>query len=1011
MEETPKRPVHSQPTQVGTATAVSNSGDNARVDQTIVPPSRSDRTSLPLQSDETILISDGGKTRQTGLTGGGEWSGGAGDAEPELQPGTVLAHRYEILSRLGTGGMGSVYKAQDKELDGLVALKVIRPEMARNATIVDRFKQEIRLSHKVTHRNVVRMYDLSEDAGMRFITMELVAGRDLRSILEERGKLPPDESVDVLEQLCVALQATHTVGILHRDLKPQNIMREDNGRIVLMDFGLARAMDSTGGLTQTGALMGTLDYMSPEQALGKKLDQRSDIFTFGLIGYELLTGAMPFRAESAIASLLNRTQQRATPVTDLDKTIPARLSDIIAKCLDKDPENRYQKADELAADLRVLHEKSTSPGAADTPALTQKSRFQLLWPRIAIIGLLVAAIGVGLALLVNRGKQQAKPVAHVPISVLVGDFANHTGDEVLDNTLEPMLGLALEGASFISSYNRAEARKQAQKLPHPTGKLDEQSARLVAMNQGVNAVITGEINLQGGQYNISATAVDAVSGKVLARSDVTVGNKQDIVNSLPKLAAPIREGLGDTTPESVQFDEVSGGFVAGSLEAVHEDALGVDEQFAGNYPEAFNSFQKAAQYDPNFARAYTGMAAMANNLGRTGDAVNYMKLAMQHVDRMTERERYRNRGLFYLITEDWQDCAQQYEQLLAHYPSDRVSYNNLASCYTELRNAPKALDAARRAVDIVHMGVGQRLNLAFIEAFAEDFAASEKDAQTALGMNPKAPQGYLVLGEVELGQGQLDKAADSYHKLETLGPASASTATAGLADLSAYQGKYGDAARILAQGVAADEAAKDKDSAARKYAALANVEELQGNHAAAISDSGKALANSQSVQIEFLAARTYADAGDLANAQKLAAKLSAATTNESQAYGKIIAGLIALKKKDANEAIRQIKAANNLLDTWIGRYDLGRADIDAGSFTEADAVFDECVKRRGEAIELFMDNVPTYAFFPPVYYYQGRAREGMKSSGSADFYKSYLSIRGQSSEDPLVADIRRRIGS
>jgi tetratricopeptide (TPR) repeat protein len=301
------------------------------------------------------------------------------------------------------------------------------------------------------------------------------------------------------------------------------------------------------------------------------------------------------------------------------------------------------------------------------------------------------------------------------------------------------------------------------------------------------------------------------------------------------------------------------------------------------------------------------------------------------------------------------------------------------------------------------------LNLGYIEAFAGDFADSEKEAHTALGINPKAAQGYLVLAEALIGQAQIDKAAEAYRQLQSLG--AASTATAGLADLAAYQGKYAEAARLLTQGAAADLAGKDLDSAARKYAALGNIEELQGNHAAALADTGKALENSKATPIEFLAARTYVDAGDIPKAQKLAASLSSSTTSESQAYGKIIAGLIALKRKDANEAVRQITSANNLLDTWIGRYDLGRAHLEAGAFTEADADFDECANRRGEAIELFLDNVPTYAWFPPVYYYQGRAREGMKSAGFADFYKTYLGIRGQSPDDPLVADIHRRIGN
>jgi tetratricopeptide (TPR) repeat protein len=635
---------------------------------------------------------------------------------------------------------------------------------------------------------------------------------------------------------------------------------------------------------------------------------------------------------------------------------------------------------------------------------------ELPWLRLAISGVLIAAIAAGVSWYVIRRQQAAKSANHVPVTVLVGDFANHTGDPLLDGTLEPMLGEALEGASFINVYSRGDARKLAMKLPNPTDKLDEQSARLVAVNQSVNVVVTGDISLRGDEYDISAIALDAVSGKTLAKADVSVTKKQEILKSLPKLAAPIRKVLGDTTPASVQFDEVSGGFTAASLEAVHEDALGVDEEFAGKYQEAFDSFQKAAELDPKFARPYTGMAVMAQNLGKPGDAVKYMKLAMQNVDSMTERERYRDRGMYYVIAGDWQNCVKENTQLVTHFPADRVGQWNLASCYAQLRNAPKALEAAQQSVAIVPKGVGPRVNLSFISSFAGDFAAGEKEALAALAINPSATQGLLVLAEAQLGEGEIDKATDSYHRLEKIGALPASTAASALADLDAYQGKYADAAAILANGATADLAAKNTDNAARKYAALGNIEEIQGKRAPAVSDIDKALANSQSIQIRFLAASTYVDAGELAKAQKLSTSLSSELASEPQAYGKIVNGMIALKRKDANEAVRQITAANNLLDTWIGHFDLGRAYLEAGAFTEADAEFDQCMKRRGEAIELFLDNVPTYAYFPPVYYYQGLAREGMKSNSFADLYKTYLSIRGQSTEDPLVADIRRRLG-
>ena len=203
----------------------------------------------------------------------------------------------------------------------------------------------------------------------------------------------------------------------------------------------------------------------------------------------------------------------------------------------------------------------------------------------------------------------------------------------------------------------------------------------------------------------------------------------------------------------MQFDEVSGGFKAASLEAVHQEGLAIDEQFAGKFQEAFDSFQKAVQMDPKFARPYTGMAAMAQNLGRPGDAVKYMKLAMQHMDSMTERERYRNRGMYYSFTGDWQNCVQEYTQLVTHFPADRVGQWNLGSCYAQLRNAPKALEAAQHAVEIVPKGVAQRLNLSFISSFAGDFAAGEKAARAGLAINPSAAQGFLVLAEAATWRG------------------------------------------------------------------------------------------------------------------------------------------------------------------------------------------------------------------------------------------------------------------
>jgi serine/threonine protein kinase len=238
-----------------------------------------------------------------------------------LQAGALLGQRYLILSLLGQGGMGAVYKAHDRTLGRDIALKVIRPDFAANPEVLHRFKQEIILARQVTHRNVVRIYDLGEADGVQFITMEYVEGDTLRGCLRERSKLPPTEAVAIMRQMLAGLGAVHEQGILHRDLKPGNVMIDPAGRLVLMDFGLARALQSD-GMTQSGAVIGTMEYMSPEQATGVALDARSDLFTAGLIFYELLTGVRPYEAESAIASLVKRTRERATPASDIEQTVP-----------------------------------------------------------------------------------------------------------------------------------------------------------------------------------------------------------------------------------------------------------------------------------------------------------------------------------------------------------------------------------------------------------------------------------------------------------------------------------------------------------------------------------------------------------------------------------------------------------------------------------------------------------------------------------------------------------------
>src|SRR5580765_5407620 len=926
----------------------------------------------------------------------------------ELAPGSVLGQRYEILALLGQGGMGAVYKARDSELDRMVALKIIRPELARNPEILQRFKHELILARQVTHRNVIRIFDLGQAAGHKYITMEYLDGRDLRLVLREKGKLPPEEAAKIILQICRALEAAHAEGVIHRDLKPQNIMLDANGRAYVMDFGIARSAYLP-GMTQTGALVGTPEYMSPEQAKGEKLDERSDLFSLGAILYELVIGQSPYFSDTPLATLWKRIQEKAKPLDEVDPTIPKSFSDIVAKALEIEPQNRFSSASEFAQNLEAW--LGISPSMIGTMAGQLAPPLQLqkpLWKytAIAAIVLLLTVAGLGLPRKFLPGS--AKKVVPAPVSVLVADFTNHTGDPIFDETLEPMFNFALEGASFVDAFNRGSARKLAGQLPNPTDKLDEQSARLVAVSQDISAVVVGELSRHGDQYSLSATALEARSGNVIAKSEVTAANKDQVLLVIPKLAAPLRKALGDNTPESVQLQAAGGAFTAASLEAVHQYGIAMEQQFAGKMQDALQSFSKAVELDPNFARAYSGISAAYGNLGRPTESEKYAKLAMQHIDRMTERERYRVRGLYYLDGGKWQKCVEEYGELVKRYPGDNIGHTNLSICYSQLRNWPNAIEEARRDVDLHHDASG-RANLSLFSSYAGDFQTGEHEARQLQKSMPAFEYGYIALAFAQTGQGQFAQASETYQKLKPVSAPGASTATAGLADLALYQGRFAEAVRILERGAADDLAAKGSDGAADKFTALAYVQLLQGQKREAAATAEKALAASQAVKVRFLAARIFLEAGELPKAEKLAASLASEIEPEPQAYSKIISGLIERKRGNAGEAIKNISGANNQMDTWIGRFELGRTYVEAGAFAEATSELDRCIARRGETLALFLDEVPTSGYFPPVFYYQARAQEGLGSAAAAESYRKFISTLEKGDSYELVQDAKKRL--
>ncbi len=973
-----------------------------------LPPTPAAVKAAPVATVTPPPVAPSGPTDDSNVPTAGPWAalGAAPDSDH-----VDFGPRYRIDRMLGEGGMGAVYKAWDKELERPVALKLIRPGLAQDPGVAQRFKQELLLASKISHKNILRIHDLGEAAGVKFISMAFVEGEDLHQLLTRHGKLELDHAIKIAKQLCSALDAAHNEGVVHRDFKPQNILLDKNENVYVSDFGLAKSLEHDTGMTKSGEFLGTPRYMAPEQVQGGKIDHRADLYALGLIIYEMVTGDVPFHADTTLQLMYKRVHEAPKSPKTINPDLPDWIVRVIMKCIERDPELRYQRAGEILHDLETGTAPKSHYGTVRIALPSGGFEIRRLW--LAVAAIIVAAAAViavpGVRHRIFGGAAESSG-PHKPVSILVGDFTNHTGDPVLDGTVEPMLNKALEGASFITAYSREFARKEAEKLPKPSSKLDEQSARLVAIKLGVNAVITGDITLRGGKYEVSAIVLDANSGNALSDTNISVSNKQDILHDLPKLAAPIRKALGDATPPSAQLAAVRGSFSAASLEVVHYETMGIEQQSEGKYQEAFDSFSKASQLDPNDPGPYSGLAAMAANLGNRADAEKYMKLTLQHEDRMTERERYRYRGLYYYSVGDWQKCVEEFTQLVDRYPSDRAGQTNLAVCDASVRNFAKAAEAARRAVELVPKGVMQRVNLSGYLAYLGDPEEAEREAQTALQLNPKSVLAYQALAEAQLGKGQFAQAEETYKKIAGLGAPGASLASSGLADLAAYQGRYSDAVTILQQGATADLDAKNADGGAEKLAILAHFQFLRGQKAAAVSAATKAVSISKALPVRVLAAQAFIETGEMAKALALASGMASDPHAEPQAYAKVIEGEAALARRDNTNAIKLMSDGVKIFDSWIGRFELGRAYVETAQFVEADSEFDRCAKRRGEAIELFMDGVPTIAYLPPLYYYQGRVREGLKSANFADSYRTYVSIRGNSSEDPLVPDVRRRLG-
>src|SRR5271166_30861 len=696
-----------------------------------------------------------------------------------LQEGDLLGGRYEILSLLGEGGMGAVYKAADREVERVVALKLIRPELASNPAILARFKQELLTAHQVTHKNVIRIYDLAEADGVKFFTMEFVEGSDLRQLLKEHGKFSPDESVDMIRYACMALDAAHSVGIIHRDLKPQNIMRDKAGRILVMDFGLARSVQSE-GMTQTGALMGTIEYMSPEQAMGKTLDQRSDLFAVGLIFYELLSGKMPFRAETAMASLLMRNQERAVPLSEIDATVPAGLSDIVSRCLERDLERRYPNAAEIIADLDAWQGKR--PVMASIIMQAPKHPSKILWKWIAPGGALLLAAGLFLAIPRTRhmifptggGGQaastqpaapQTKYVAVMPFRVL-GDAATVADIGYIGDGLGEALSAKLFQLKDMHVTSLDAARKLDGNLP----------VAQIGQKLGANMVVQGAVQGTKDNLRITVKLENIKENKTVLNKEFT-GVSADVLTLQDQIFNALATAMEGSTPESE---------LANAAAHPTENADAYDLYMRGknamrgqfdpkNFQIAIGYFDQSLKKDPNFALAYTGIAdaslrmySVKKDPTWTQNALTAAKKAAALNDKLPEA--HMTLGTVYRTTGQNAQAISELKRGLELAPNSDEAYRRLGNAYAAVGQKDLAIEALEKAVEINPYYWANAHSLGQAYNSYGDYDRALKAFQQVVQLEPENSNGYNNVGTAYASLRRYEESITAFKKSLELRP-------------------------------------------------------------------------------------------------------------------------------------------------------------------------------------------------------------------------------------------------